>query len=68
MIVSAMVPPAASAALTRSAMYVPAGAVNAMRYRPGPAEVTVAGCQVIPSSSETCAVALVIAEAGASCR
>ena len=49
---SATLPPAASAALVRSVTFAPAGAVNVAVYLP-PVPVTLARCQVVPPSNDT---------------
>src|SRR5215472_9194787 len=65
--VSAMLPPAVSAALVRSDTLTPAGAVNVAVYLP-PWPVTVARCQVLPPSNDTDTAALVTAMGLTSCR
>jgi hypothetical protein len=64
--VSVTEPPAASVALTRRVTLARAGAVNPIRNRPPPSDVTVAARKVWPSLTDTCALAPVIAVALAS--
>src|SRR5712691_12375490 len=63
-----MDPPAASLAVVRIVTSALRGAVNVAVNRPGLVAVTLAGCQVRPSSKETDRVRLATAGCEASCR